>query len=88
MTNVEQAHDTLGMLAKLDYELTASVRGMTLLEALYDERNGWMTPLHDAAPELLEALQEIANFKPTSSVYGREQDIARAAIAKAMAVQP
>ena len=83
MTNVEQAQYTPEMLVELDYELTASVRGMTLLEALYDERKAWMTPLHDAAPEMLEALQEIANLKPTSSMYGREQDLARAVIAKA-----
>lgn len=31
---------------------------------------------------LLTALEEIAALAPSSSVYGREQDIARAAIAK------
>ena len=43
---------------------------MTKLEALHDERKAWMTPLHDAAPELLEALIALAKAQYDGTIEG------------------
>ena len=63
---------------------------MTKLEALHDERKAWMTPLHDAAPELLEALIGLLEYHRRDNYIGvakRCQAAAEAAIAKATGVQ-